>query len=153
VHLPTGYTVAADPSGCAGQAQQRLYGDMPRWFRLNTIVTNLPSEISQEVARDAGLVVHEHAWAACVRARGYRVGDPSGLRERFVRATAHASRAHRRAVEVRMAVTEARCVRRTGLAAAGRELERADTRRVDARNAGAIRERLQLARAALARLD
>ncbi|WP_369779556.1 hypothetical protein [Streptomyces sp. R33] len=44
--LPTGYVVRAHTDGCLGAAQQRLYGDQRRWFRVSVIVNNLEAEAS-----------------------------------------------------------------------------------------------------------
>ncbi|MGK5546121.1 hypothetical protein ACSNOH_15500 [Streptomyces sp. URMC 127] len=44
VALPTGYVVRAHSDGCLAAAQQRLYGDQPRWFRTSVIVNNLEPE-------------------------------------------------------------------------------------------------------------
>ncbi|MER5781663.1 hypothetical protein ABT104_08065 [Streptomyces mobaraensis] len=44
VALPTGYVVRAHTDGCLAAAQQRLYGDQPRWFRASVIVDNLAPE-------------------------------------------------------------------------------------------------------------
>ncbi|MEU1120938.1 MULTISPECIES: hypothetical protein [unclassified Streptomyces] len=42
--LPTGYAVRAHTDGCLGAAQQQLYGDQRRWFRVSVIVNNLGPE-------------------------------------------------------------------------------------------------------------
>ncbi|MEV5380974.1 hypothetical protein B7P34_09530 [Streptosporangium nondiastaticum] len=44
VTLPTGHVVRAHTDGCLAAAQQRLYGDQPRWFRTSVIVNNLEPE-------------------------------------------------------------------------------------------------------------
>ncbi|MGW2599089.1 hypothetical protein [Streptomyces klenkii] len=44
VALPTGHVVRAHTDGCLAAAQQRLYGDQPRWFRTSVIVNNLEPE-------------------------------------------------------------------------------------------------------------
>ncbi|MEU1818898.1 hypothetical protein ABZ543_27480 [Streptomyces roseifaciens] len=44
VSLSTGHVVSAHTDGCLAAAQQRLYGDQPRWFRVSTIVNNLGPE-------------------------------------------------------------------------------------------------------------
>lgn len=58
VALPTGYVVRAHSDGCLAAAQQRLYGDQPRWFRTSVIVDNLVPEAD-----------HTHRSLAEVRAR------------------------------------------------------------------------------------
>jgi hypothetical protein len=47
IRLPTGYTIGASRDGCTAAAQGRLYGDMPRWFRANTLVMNLAAEVGR----------------------------------------------------------------------------------------------------------
>ncbi|MER7172571.1 hypothetical protein [Streptomyces mesophilus] len=44
VRLPNGYVVRRHTDGCLAAAQQRLYGDQPRWFRVSTTVDNLKSK-------------------------------------------------------------------------------------------------------------
>ncbi|MEU9991457.1 hypothetical protein AB0E10_32575 [Streptomyces sp. NPDC048045] len=56
--LPTGYVVRAHTDGCLAAAQQRLYGDQHRWFRVSVTVNNLGPE-----AR------HAHRSLTAIRAR------------------------------------------------------------------------------------
>ncbi|NGO78146.1 hypothetical protein G6045_21115 [Streptomyces sp. YC504] len=44
VRLPNGYVVRRHTDGCLAAAQQRLYGDQPRWFKVSTTVDNLKSK-------------------------------------------------------------------------------------------------------------
>ncbi|MBC9712895.1 hypothetical protein H9Y04_09970 [Streptomyces sp. TRM66268-LWL] len=44
VELPNGYVVRRHTDGCLAAAQQRLYGDQPRWFKVSTTVDNLKSK-------------------------------------------------------------------------------------------------------------
>ncbi|MEU6665974.1 hypothetical protein [Streptomyces sp. NPDC046727] len=45
--LPTGYVVRAHTDGCLAAAQQRLYGDQRRWFRVSVTVDNLRPEATR----------------------------------------------------------------------------------------------------------
>lgn len=62
VELPTGFVVRRHTDGCLAAAQQRLYGDQPRWFRVSTTVDNLKSKAPQpdraayQVLREKALV-------------------------------------------------------------------------------------------------
>ncbi|WP_199550088.1 hypothetical protein [Streptomyces sp. N35] len=47
VRLPNGYVVRRHTDGCLAAAQQRLYGDQPRWFTVSTTVDNLKSRAPQ----------------------------------------------------------------------------------------------------------
>jgi hypothetical protein len=82
VRLPTGYVVATSMNGCVSQAQQRLYGDMIRWFRANTLVTNLGALTQQQVVDDPGFRARTRAWSACVRRASYAAAPQRAERHR-----------------------------------------------------------------------
>ncbi|MFI6943802.1 hypothetical protein ACIBI4_31430 [Streptomyces sp. NPDC050418] len=48
VRLPNGYVVRRHTDGCLASAQQRLYGDQPRWFKVSTTVDNLKSKAPRD---------------------------------------------------------------------------------------------------------
>ncbi|SDJ59662.1 hypothetical protein [Streptomyces indicus] len=62
VELPNGYVVRRHTDGCLAAAQQRLYGDQPRWFAVSTTVDNLKSKAPQP-DRAAYAVLREKALA------------------------------------------------------------------------------------------
>nr|WP_240929744.1 hypothetical protein [Streptomyces coryli] len=43
LELPSGHVISQHTDGCLAQAQRKLYGDQPRWFRSSTTVGNLKS--------------------------------------------------------------------------------------------------------------
>jgi hypothetical protein len=152
VRLPTGYVVATSANGCVSEAQQRLFGDHARWFRVNTLVTNLGALAQRQVLDDPAFHARTQAWSACLRRAGYAAADPSKLRERFAVLAAHLGWSATRALERRMATAEAHCVRRSALATTGRRLERRAAAHAAHRFAAAIAIQRRMARDALARV-
>lgn len=153
IRLPTGYTIGASRVGCAAAAQARLYGDMPRWFRANTLVMNFSAEVGRRVTADPAFVARVRAWSRCVGDAGHAARSPQDMQERYLRRSAGLPPARRKALEVRMATAQARCVIRTGLASTGRRLARREHRRVASTYRAAIRDQRRLARTALERLS
>jgi hypothetical protein len=153
IRLPTGYTVGASRVGCAAAAQTRLYGDMPRWFRANTLVMNLSAEVARRVTTDPVFVERLRAWSRCVGDAGYAARSPQDMQERYLRRSAGLPPTRRRALEVRMGSAQARCVLRTGLASTGRRLARREQRRVVSTYRAAIQDQRRLARTALERVS
>jgi len=153
IRLPTGYTVGASRVGCAAAAQGLLYGDMPRWFRANTLVMNLSAEVGRRVTNEPVFAARMRAWNRCVDHAGYAARSPQDMQEQYLRRSADLPPTRRRALQVRMAIAQARCVRRSGLASTGRRLARRERRHVASTYRAAIQDQRRLARAALERLS
>lgn len=138
--VPGGGTMRRRVGGCASQAQERLYGDLRTWFRVDKIADNLrplyvPQLLSDQRFRQAlGL------WSACVRRAGHRYADPGEARDTARKGTQERTGvAFEKAftTETKIAVAAAKCTRggtstapascsallpattRTGLTAAG----------------------------------
>ncbi|MFJ2769826.1 hypothetical protein [Streptomyces sp. NPDC087300] len=89
--LPTGYAVRAHTDGCLAAAQQTLYGDQRRWFRVSTVVNNLKPEAAH---RDRSLssvrAMHRTELADWRRLRAHALTRSKSL----LRASSDAPRPH-----------------------------------------------------------
>lgn len=112
--LPSGGVVRRSADGCRSDAEHRLYGDLPAWYRARRVVANLSVVRSGLVRDDPAFTAALPAWARCMHGRGYVVDSPAHLR----RTVADAGRE----VEVAAAVAEATCAA-GGLAATVRDLD------------------------------
>ncbi|MDG9720672.1 hypothetical protein [Streptomyces sp. DH24] len=124
VELSSGHRIMGNRDGCMSQAQQELYGDFDTWFKADTMVNNLASESGPRILADPAYRKALSAWSACMTRAGHPAGSPGALREGFVARAKRLSDADRDALERDLAVTEARCVDRTGLVSAARRLEK-----------------------------
>ncbi|NBE50672.1 hypothetical protein [Streptomyces boluensis] len=115
--LPTGQTIQSPAEGCSAHAEQKLYGDRAVWFHARVVADNLAPLYQRKVLAHPRYLRAERAWAACMRERGFPYTSPGESRDR-------ATAARRSGAEVRTAVAEARCARRTGLAEVAKELDR-----------------------------
>ncbi|MEJ3748260.1 hypothetical protein WEI85_33865 [Actinomycetes bacterium KLBMP 9797] len=112
--LPSGGVVRRSAEGCRSEAERRLYGDLPAWYRAHRVVANLSIVRSGRVLADPAYAAALPAWARCMRRHGYPVDSPAHLRRTV------ADRG--RDAEVAAAVAEATCAT-GGLAATARELD------------------------------
>ncbi len=125
VELPAGGTVQTPRHGCRAEAKGTLYGDFPAWFRAEKTATNLTPLYVPDLLADERFGTARTAWSACMRARGHDYADPARIRERLPRLTRGLSEAKAHAVEVELAVAEARCAtEETSLVRTARALER-----------------------------
>lgn len=145
VTIPTGDVVTTSTDGCLATAQDRLYGDVRRWFRVMTITNNLASVIEPKVLADPRYRQRLSVWSACMEEQGYHYRSPADLRARLGQVGPERERA--------VAVAEATCVRRTGLAALGRSLDQELGAPVRAQYRVEIRSYRQMRAAALNRID
>ncbi|MEE1943293.1 hypothetical protein V1L54_28470 [Streptomyces sp. TRM 70361] len=123
VRLTNGYTIQGSKDGCMSEAQHLLYGDFTTWYRASTIVNNLDAESSPKIFEDPAYKKAVSRWSSCMAGAGHPADSPQELRERFVERFGELPEESREAVERRLAVAEAKCVRATGLARTGTVLE------------------------------
>ncbi|MGK5552804.1 hypothetical protein ACSNOI_14425 [Actinomadura kijaniata] len=77
VTLATGYTVTGHTDGCLPEADRHLYGDLPAWFRAQTIVNNLQAEAQANLGQDPRYRSALNRWTSCVTpTRGPRPAGP-----------------------------------------------------------------------------
>ncbi|NGO13601.1 hypothetical protein G5C60_39925 [Streptomyces sp. HC44] len=115
--LPTGQTVESPAEGCSATAERKLYGDRAVWFHARVVADNLAPLYREKVLSDPRYRSAERSWSACMRERGLRYSSPGQAREK-------ALGGEQNAAEIRTAVAEARCARRTGLGETAMELDR-----------------------------
>ncbi len=144
VVVPTGHTVSMAVDGCLATAQAQLYGDHVRWFAASAITNNLLGAIQPLVLVDPRYREAASAWSKCMSEHGLSYADPVDLRKRFTPPS--------RTDEQRIAITEADCVARSGLADTGRRLERELGTPIRACYAADIRTHRELQAAALPRV-
>ncbi|MFW6691117.1 hypothetical protein [Streptomyces sp. MAR4 CNX-425] len=116
VELPAGGTMRTPRESCSAQAQEQLYGDHPTWFRVDRIATNLTPLYANELMKDKRLLRAVAKWSACMRKAGQDYDDPQQIRAGLPDLTRGLGPGRAHAVEVELAVTEARCARRSALA-------------------------------------
>jgi len=80
VRLATGYTVSRSTSGCRYEAQRKLYDDFARWFRVSTIVNNIPAEANKKASGDPRFAEAKTAWSSCMKHAGYSAREQLELR-------------------------------------------------------------------------
>jgi hypothetical protein len=152
VTLPTGDVVTASDHSCIAEAQRRLYGDLPLWFRARVITSNLQQLYVPKVMADARFQQAVGRWAECMRQAGFQYPSPERLHEALPQITAGRSQVAAHDVEVQLAVAEATCAIKTPLGAVARELDHryGDAVRNQYRAEIQARRRLQLAALPLA---
>jgi hypothetical protein len=130
--LPTGGVVRRSAVSCTSQAQRRLYGDLPTWYRVTKVVQNLNGVRKARVIQDPRFTAAVSAWSACMRQRGHPYADP---REARAKTTLNGSAGPRsrkaREAEVGTAVAEAACAHAAGLSAVARDLDEKYGRALD----------------------
>ncbi|GAB3988491.1 hypothetical protein GCM10029978_111020 [Actinoallomurus acanthiterrae] len=151
VRVPNGYTLRTSDRGCVAEARGRLYGDLPTWFRAQAVVDNLWPQISAMVRADPAFRSATRRWAACMRGAGHPYDSPDRIRDRLGRLVPGGDAAAEHRAEVRLAVAEAGCARRSGLGPVSRRLDRTYTAAVDTRFQGAIETLRRLRATALTR--
>jgi hypothetical protein len=123
VGLPSGGTIRTPREGCHVEARERLYGDYPTWFRVKKTVTGLTPLYVPRILRDERLVTAVKAWSRCMNESGNPFRSPDEIRQKrdsLVKGM-NASQAQR--AEVKLAVAEAECARKTSLGETARSLE------------------------------
>lgn len=153
VTAPTGHRVQASDQGCIAEAQAKLYGELRRWFEADVIASNLQPLYMARVIEDLRFRRAQRDWARCMHHRGLRVQSPEALRAIASRRAGRLGRADARRLEVRLALAEARCARRTRFGAVARELTRHYRSIVHRRYRREVNTRRQLQLAALPRAE
>lgn len=146
---PTGSVVLADGTevgftltGCVGDARKRLYGNADRYLTLATFVENLETEIGNRVFGDAKYVAALGRWRTCMREQGVDVRTPAAALEVAAKEPAR---------EKAIAVLDARCSRKSALAATGAQLDRIHKARVYREYEGRVTAYSEMMRKAAAR--
>ncbi|MGW2283473.1 hypothetical protein [Streptomyces phaeochromogenes] len=153
VRLPAGGQIRLATGGCEGEAVRKLYGEPERWFRADRIATNLTPLYVPDLVADQRFKTAQSRWAACMRAAGHPYRTPADIRSALPEVTSGLSAAQAYRTEVRLAVAEATCARRTGFGDTLRALEEEHSAPVRERYRAEITERDQLERAALRRAE
>ncbi|MFD9906254.1 hypothetical protein [Streptomyces sp. NPDC059063] len=154
VRLPTGASVRSMDGGCERSARQELYGDAKAFFRADKVATNLTPVYTPKLIRDPLFTTALKAWSTCMRtATGHGYADPEAVRADLRRRSEHLGPAQAHALEVKLAVAEATCARRTSLRATLRRLDRRYGDPVRDRYAEEIATSNRMKRAALRRAD
>jgi hypothetical protein len=118
--LPTGGVIRRSARSCISDAEQQLYGDVRTWYRVKKVTVSLKSLQRDSTVSDARFIAAVSRWALCLRDKGYRYLNPTEVRAELHNPEQRKSRAE----WVQLAVTEATCADRTGLAAIARQLDR-----------------------------
>lgn len=144
--LPQGGGLVGQNTGsCRTRAQTQLYRDFRVWFQAKVVTDNLPAIWQSQVLGHPGYRHAVRRWAACVRAAGYRYSSPLSA------AFEPTAESRPRPPEIRLAVTDARCVRGAGLDSVGRRLSAHYARPLQARYGAEISAGRRLSLAALPR--
>ncbi|MDL5199317.1 hypothetical protein [Streptomyces sp. ALI-76-A] len=125
VRLPAGGSIRLAIGGCERAAREKLYGDAETYFRADKIATNLNPLYVPKVVRDQRFTEALAAWSHCMRrTTGRAYADPDAVRADLPKRTKGLNRAEADAVEVRLAVAEATCARKSSLGGTARTLDR-----------------------------
>lgn len=123
VGLPSGGTIRTPREGCHVEAQERLYGDYPTWFRVKKTVTGLTPLYVPQILQDERLVTAVKAWSRCMNESGNPFGSPDEIRQKRESLVKGMNAAQAQSAEVKLAVAEAECARETSLGETARSLE------------------------------
>lgn len=144
--LPTGGLLRRSDDGCTSEAERRVYGDLPTWYRVKRVFGALVQQRRQKVTEDPRFTAAVAAWARCMARAGHAYASP-------VEARSAGGMAHRplaQAAEISLAVAEATCAG-TGLAATAQELDRRYAEEILAGNRETVAAKRRLEREALPR--
>jgi hypothetical protein len=123
VDVPGMGQVFTNTDGCRSDARRRLYGDLAQWGRVHNLVTNLAPLAYLDVTHDPEFVSTLGKWRACMRASGFPYADTGAAEDAAARLYDRLPKSDARRVEIRIAVADATCMRRTRLPAVGRTLQ------------------------------
>ncbi|WP_327087890.1 hypothetical protein OIE66_37095 [Nonomuraea sp. NBC_01738] len=133
VKLPDGRTINNSLGGCSASGIERLYGDRATWFRLDRLAMNITPMVMRHLVKDARYTAGVTGWSACMRERGHDFAAPPEAHMAVAGLVAGMEPERARATEVKLAVDEATCARKTGLRATMRTLGREYRPRIGAR--------------------
>ncbi|MBA2947935.1 hypothetical protein [Streptomyces himalayensis] len=123
VELPSGGTTRTPRDGCYAEARERLYGDYPTWFRVKKTVTGLTPLYVPRILRDERLVTAVKAWSRCMDESGNPFSSPDEIRQKRDSLVKGMNASQAQSAEVKLAVAEAECARKTSLGETARSLE------------------------------
>jgi len=143
-----GNRVTHSDKGCSAEAQRKLYGDLPGWYRATKLTNGLPRARAFRILSDQSFKPLVTTWSSCMKKAGFDFVAPvESARLMSTRTGVPA------AEEIRTAVAEAECLQTSGLAAATKTADR----RIDAEQQRQYRSELdtqrRLQRAALPAAD
>lgn len=145
--VPGGGVLRRSSHSCTSEAERRLYGDLPAWYRVTKTTDNLVGLRVGRVLADPRYAAGVTGWRRCMHAAGYDFADPAAARASVPEPRSYTVPAG----EVRLAVAEATCATRTGLDRLARRLDAEHRRAVEARFRTDVADRLRLEAAALPR--
>ncbi|OJF14255.1 hypothetical protein EDD30_3178 [Couchioplanes caeruleus] len=137
VDVPGIPNTVTSSKGCRAAAQRELYGDLPAWVRADAVMTALVPLRQGAVTADPRFVKAVQRWSRCMRERGHPYASPAQARDNVPRLVRHvgpeqSGPADAPAAETALAVAEATCANRTGLAATARQVDQEHAARLRA---------------------
>ncbi|MEV6634922.1 hypothetical protein AB0M54_29655 [Actinoplanes sp. NPDC051470] len=147
--LPSGITTRRSSISCTSEAQRALYADLPTWYRVSRVTENLAPERIGLVLADARYQRAVAGWSRCLAHAGHAYDSPGEARDAVLSADPPMPRPK----ETALAVAEATCAGRTGLAATVRELDRQHAEEINQRYAADLADRRRLRHDALPRAN
>ncbi|MEI5098240.1 hypothetical protein RB200_05760 [Streptomyces sp. PmtG] len=145
--------------GCNARAQERLYGDLKTWMVANLVAANLATDIDRYLLADPKVTSANDAWKRCMSGAGHSYPNPARARsaalDGYVRGRGSADETRQRELrqrEIKIAVADATCDKKTGRARLIRGLDpryRERAARENAREIATYRERRDEALASL----
>lgn len=152
--LPTGGVVRTPAESCRVVAGERLYGDYATWYRVQKTTDNLTPLYVPDLLGEERFVTALKAWSACMRKAGHTYADPPAVRAKLEELVDGQSDTKAHAIEVRLAVAESTCAKRTALGATARTLEHEYlTKKLPRRYSEAVATRRTMETGALARAE
>lgn len=140
VKLPTGDKIGTNTTGCFAQAEKYLYGDLKKWMRVEMIEANVKAFALRRVRKDPEFVQARKDWSRCMRRKGYHYDTPSdavkAVSKMYEKGSADSATLRKR--EKVIAVADARCNRKVGLADTKRKLLKKYEKKVSEEQQGAL---------------
>ncbi len=124
VVLPNGMRRTASDQSCVSKADEILYGDLKRWFRMDRTASNLPDSYRTQVIADPRYASAAARWAECMRTKGFDYRTPKQIRDELPELLGERTPEAARQLETRVASAEAQCASTSGLGAIARQLDR-----------------------------
>ncbi|MGC9535327.1 hypothetical protein [Streptomyces sp. UG1] len=119
--LPGTKTISKRVGGCAGEAEQRLYGDLGTWFTADKTANSVRGLAQGKVLDDTRFTAKVERWAACMKRAGHPYADPGQAREAVQRQSEQPQDAEAFEAERTTAVADARCARQVSLRSVAEE--------------------------------
>jgi hypothetical protein len=110
-----GRRVTHSDKGCDAEAQRKLYGDLPAWYRATKVTNGLPRVRADQILSDRSFAPLVSKWSGCMKTAGFDFRAPVQSADLMRRRTDGPA-----AEEIRTAVSEAECLQSSGLAAAAK---------------------------------